>query len=84
MTPEARKQKMESYGNAYSQLADALEKFPKEMWQFRDEHGCWSIHEHIVHVADSEANSYIPLLSSGCRNRAGRWWTTTKTNGPLR
>ena len=29
------------------------------MWQFRDEHGCWSIHEHIVHVTDSEANSYI-------------------------
>ena len=31
MTPEARKQKMESYGNAYSMLADALEKFSKEM-----------------------------------------------------
>ena len=59
MTPEARQQKIESYGNAYSELADALEKFPKEMWQFRDEHGCWSIHEHIVHVTDSEANSYI-------------------------
>ena len=29
------------------------------MWQFRDEHGCWSIHEHIIHLADSEANSYI-------------------------
>ena len=53
MTSEARKQKMESFGNAYSQLADVLEKFPKEMRQFRDEHGCWSIHEHIVHVADS-------------------------------
>ena len=29
------------------------------MWQFRDSHGCWSIHEHVVHIADSEANSYI-------------------------
>ena len=29
------------------------------MWQFRDVHGCWSIHEHIVHITDSEANSYI-------------------------
>ena len=40
-------------------LAAALAEFPREMWKFRDEHGCWSIHEHIVHIADSEANSYI-------------------------
>ena len=59
MTSETRKQKIESYGNAYSVLTDALKQFPREMWQFRDEHGCWSIHEHVVHVTDSEANSYI-------------------------
>lgn len=59
MTPQARSHKIESYGNAFSELAGALEKFPSEMWQFRDEHGCWSIHEHLVHIADSEANSYI-------------------------
>lgn len=59
MTPETRQQKIESYGNAYSVLTHALEQFPREMWQFRDDHGCWSIHEHLVHVADSEANSYI-------------------------
>ena len=59
MTPETRRQKIESYGNAYTQLVEALARFPKEMWQFRDEHGCWSIHEHIVHITDSEANSYI-------------------------
>ena len=44
---------------AHTLLADALKEFPKEMWQFRDEHGCWSIHEHIIHITDSEANSYI-------------------------
>ena len=59
MTPQARSHKIESYGNAFPELAGALEKFPREMWQFRDEHGCWSIHEHLVHIADSEANSYI-------------------------
>ena len=59
MTPELRRQKIESYGNAYQELVGAVDKFPKEMWQFRDEHGCWSIHEHLVHIADSEANSYI-------------------------
>ena len=59
MTPELRRQKIESYGDAHEELVGAVGKFPKEMWQFRDEHGCWSIHEHIVHIADSEANSYI-------------------------
>lgn len=59
MTHETRHQKIESYRNAHSQLVEALEQFPREMWQFRDEHGCWSIHEHIIHITDSEANSYI-------------------------
>ena len=59
MTPESRANKIESFGNAHTVLTDALKQFPKEMWQFRDEHGCWSIHEHIIHITDSEANSYI-------------------------
>ena len=59
MSSETRRQKIESYGNAYSVLTDALKQFPKEMWQFRDEHGCWSIHEHVIHITDSEANSYV-------------------------
>ena len=59
MTNRERARKIESYGNAYSILTNALKQFPEEMWQFRDSHGCWSIHEHIVHITDSEANSYI-------------------------
>lgn len=59
MIPQQRAQKLESYRDAHTLLVDSLNEFPKEMWQFRDEHGCWSIHEHIVHITDSEANSYI-------------------------
>ena len=59
MDAEMRREKVESYGDAYAQVVEALKQFPEEMWQFRDPHGCWSIHEHIVHIADSEANSYI-------------------------
>ena len=59
MNSDIRRQKLESYGNACTQLVEALQKYPREMWRFRDEHGCWSIHEHIVHITDSEANSYI-------------------------
>jgi hypothetical protein len=58
MTPEERQQKIESYGRAYEKLQAALQRFPAEMWQFKPADG-WSIHEIIVHLADSEANSYI-------------------------
>ena len=59
MTPEDRKQKIESYGSAHQRLVTALQRFPREMWQFRPAPGRWTIHEIIVHIADSEANSYI-------------------------
>ena len=59
LSPETRALKIASYGSSYETLVVGLEKFPAEMWNFRDEHGCWSIHEHLAHIADSEANSYI-------------------------
>ena len=59
MTPEERSQKTESYGGAYERLVSALARFPTEMWQFRPAPDRWTIHEIIIHLADSEANSYI-------------------------
>ena len=59
LSPETRALKIASYGGAYETLVAGLQKFPSAMWDFRDEHGCWSIHEHLVHIADSEANRYI-------------------------
>jgi hypothetical protein len=59
MTSEERNKKIESYGTAYQRLVAALERFPREMWQFRPAPDRWTIHEIIIHIADSEANSYI-------------------------
>ena len=59
MTREERKQKIESYGQAHQKLISALERFPREMWHFRPDQNRWSIHEIIIHITDSEANSYI-------------------------
>lgn len=58
-TPNQRKQKIESYGQAHALLVDALARFPREMWQFRPAPGEWSIHEIVVHIADSEASSFF-------------------------
>ena len=59
MTPEEREIKIASYGAAYQTLIAGLSQFPEEMWDFRDEHGCWSVREHLIHISDSEVNSYI-------------------------
>jgi len=59
MTSEERNRKIESYGSAHEKLIAALKRFPQEMWQFRPAPDRWTIHEIVIHIADSEANSYI-------------------------
>ncbi len=55
---DERKLRIESYGSAYEQLIAALATFPRDMWQFRPSVGAWSIHELVIHLADTEANCY--------------------------
>ncbi len=57
-TPD-RNQKIEAYGSAYDLLVTALKRFPQEMWHFKPATDQWSIHEIIIHITDSEANSYV-------------------------
>lgn len=59
MNPTERNPKIESYSAAYDQLITALQAFPREMWQYRPTADQWTIHEIIIHIADSEANSYV-------------------------
>ena len=59
MIATERQQKIESYGNAYAVLVEALQQFPREMWHFRVSPEDWTIHEIVVHITDSEVNSYI-------------------------
>jgi hypothetical protein len=59
MTSEDRARKIDSYGNAYNLLTKALGELPREMWSYQSPADPWTIHEVVVHIADSEANSYI-------------------------
>ncbi len=59
MNAQERNTLIESYGNAYNILIEALKEFPKEMWQWKPAPEKWSIHEIIIHIADSEANSFV-------------------------
>lgn len=59
MSPDERRQKIEQYRTGYEQLVDALANFPQAMWKFRPAPDRWTIHEIIIHITDSEANSYV-------------------------
>ena len=59
MTPSERSEKIAVYGDAHRVLTEALLRFPKEMWRFKPSESDWSIHEIVVHITDSEANSYV-------------------------
>ena len=57
----SRREQLSRYGAAVDELAAAVQRYPREMWQYRSRVEDWTIHEIIVHIADSEANSYIRL-----------------------
>ena len=59
MTIEDRTRKIEVYGSAYDELVQGLAQYPREMWSYKSDADPWTIHEVIVHLADSEANSYV-------------------------
>lgn len=59
MNVEERNRRIESYGMAYPRLVEALDGYPQEMWQFRLAPDRWTVHEIIVHITDSEVNSYV-------------------------
>ena len=53
-----RKERIESYSKAYDKLVEAIKEIPREMWHYKPAPNKWSIHEIIIHIADSEANSF--------------------------
>ena len=59
MNATERSARIVSYGQAYETLTTALKDFPKEMWDWRAAHDPWTIRQIVVHITDSEANSFV-------------------------
>jgi len=59
MNREEINQKIEQYGRGFDLLTAALAEVPKEAWEFKPEPTEWSVHEIIVHMADSESMSAL-------------------------
>jgi hypothetical protein len=59
MDMEERKKLLLLYGKAGSLFKEAVRRFPATMLKFKPSDHQWSIHEIIIHITDSEINSYI-------------------------
>lgn len=55
MNKNERLEKIEEYRQGYGLLGAALTEVPKEAWDFKPSPTDWSVHEVIVHMADSES-----------------------------
>jgi hypothetical protein len=61
MTPAERESCIKRYEEGPALLAAALADTPREALQWRPAPGKWSVHEVIVHCADSETNSHMRI-----------------------
>ena len=61
MTPAERDDCIRRYEAGAGLLTAALASVPPEALQWRPAPGKWSVHEVIVHCADSEANSHMRI-----------------------
>jgi len=59
MDIKERNEKIELYGRGFDLLAAALAEVPKEAWKFKPAPTEWSVHEIIIHLADSESNAAL-------------------------
>ena len=55
MDSETRNENIELYGRGYDLLMATLDQVPQEAMRFKPEPKEWSVHEIIVHLADSES-----------------------------
>jgi hypothetical protein len=61
MTAPEREALVAQYAKGPQRIQEALARVPKEALQWRPESGKWSVHEVIVHCADSETNAALRI-----------------------
>lgn len=59
MDSKERNEKIELYGRGFELLMETLNSIPREYWKFKPAPTEWSIHEIILHLADSESNAAL-------------------------
>ena len=59
MDKHERDSKIELYGKGFELLIEILKDIPREMWKFKPEATEWSVHQVLLHLADSESNAAL-------------------------
>ena len=59
MEAKERSEKIERYGRGFNLLIEALAEVPEEALKFKPSAADWSVHEIIIHIADSETNAAL-------------------------
>lgn len=59
MNTQERNEKIELYGRGFDLLKAALAQVPQEALDFKPSLSDWSVHEIIIHIADSETNAAL-------------------------
>lgn len=59
MNRKERNEKIELYGRGFGMLVEILKDIPPEIWKFKPEPSEWSVHEVLIHLADSESNAAL-------------------------
>ena len=61
MNPKERNEKIELYGRGFDMLSAALADVPADAWKYKPSPVDWSVHEIVVHMADSESMAALRL-----------------------
>jgi hypothetical protein len=61
MKPEEREALIAQYARGPERVREALARVPEEVLQWRPGPGKWSVHEVVVHCADSETNAALRI-----------------------
>ena len=61
MSRDEREALIEQYARGPERIREALARVPKEALSWRPEAGKWSVHEVVVHCADSETNAALRI-----------------------
>jgi DinB family protein len=61
MTAQDREALVAQYAQGPQRIQEAFTRVPKDALQWRPEPGKWSVHEVIVHCADSETNAALRI-----------------------
>jgi hypothetical protein len=77
--PNTREDLIRRYAEGPTLLRRTLETVPREALKWRPESNKWSVHEVIVHCADSETNAHMRIRYLLGEDEPS---DTTRTHGP--